>query len=189
MLGLMLIHISKKGKWYIHCLDWHLKINSLTPASFGSVMFKLILVIDRWGISCEIVLMWLSLDLTDDKSTLILITAWCHQATSHYGSQPLHWASGNSLVIQLQSSVSGIWTPVYIQMPLEKDVLVASVSSALPAAFEWCSSVFQLCKLILDCHWDHSLHRISAGSSLLFKRCVSLTLTRLLSAWRQGESF
>ena len=28
----------------------------------------LILVIDGWGISCEIALIWMSLDLTDDKS-------------------------------------------------------------------------------------------------------------------------
>ena len=29
----------------------------------------------------------LSLDLTDDKSTLVQVMAWCHQATSHYLSQ------------------------------------------------------------------------------------------------------
>ena len=27
-------------------------------------------------------------------------------------------------------------------------------SSGLPMAFQWSSSVFQLCKLTLDCHWD-----------------------------------
>ena len=27
-------------------------------------------------------------------------------------------------------------------------------SSGLPVAFQWCSSVFQLCKLTLDRHWD-----------------------------------
>ena len=34
----------------------------------------------------------------------------------------------------------------------------------------------------------HSPHRISAGGSLLFMRCVSLTLTGLISAWRRGEA-
>ena len=29
----------------------------------------------------------MSLDLTDDKSTLVQVMAWCHQATSHYLSQ------------------------------------------------------------------------------------------------------
>ena len=33
-----------------------------------------------------------------------------------------------------------------------------------------------------------SPHRISAGGSLLFMRCVSLTLTGLVSAWRRGEA-
>ena len=34
----------------------------------------------------------------------------------------------------------------------------------------------------------HSPHRISAGGSLLFMRCVSLTLTGLFSAWGRGET-
>ena len=42
---------------------------------------------DGWGISCEIALIWMSLDLTDDQSTLVQVMAWCHQATSHYLSQ------------------------------------------------------------------------------------------------------
>ena len=33
-----------------------------------------------------------------------------------------------------------------------------------------------------------SPHRISAKGSLSFMRCVSLTLTGLISAWRQGEA-
>ena len=44
-------------------------------------------MIDGWGISCEIVIRWMSLDLTDDKSTLVQVMAWCRQATSHYLNQ------------------------------------------------------------------------------------------------------
>ena len=44
-------------------------------------------MIDGWGISCEIALIWMSLDFTDDKSTLVQVMAWCRQATSHYLSQ------------------------------------------------------------------------------------------------------
>ena len=40
-----------------------------------------------WSISCEIALRWMSLDLTDDKLTLVQVMAWCRQATSHYLSQ------------------------------------------------------------------------------------------------------
>ena len=50
-------------------------------------IFKWISVIDGWGISCEIALIWMSLDCTDDQSTLVHVMAWCHQATSHYLSQ------------------------------------------------------------------------------------------------------
>ena len=40
-----------------------------------------------WGISYEIALRWMALDLTDDESTLVQVMTWCRQATSHYLSQ------------------------------------------------------------------------------------------------------
>ena len=50
-------------------------------------------------------------------------------------------------------------------------------------------------KKVITCHNTcrvqyliHSPHRISAGGSLSFMRCVSLTLTGLISAWRRGEA-
>ena len=65
--------------------------NSLSPGKFEwifrYVIFKRILVTDGWGISCEIALIWMSLDLTDDPSALVQVMAWCRQATSHYLSQ------------------------------------------------------------------------------------------------------
>ena len=36
---------------------------------------------------CELALRWMSLDLTDDKSTFVQVMIWCGQATSHYLSQ------------------------------------------------------------------------------------------------------
>ena len=66
-------------------------VNSLAPGkfewNFRHVIFKRILVIDSWGISCEIALIWMSLDFTDDHWTLVQVMAWCRQATSHYLSQ------------------------------------------------------------------------------------------------------
>ena len=44
-----------------------------------------------WGISYEIALRWMPLDLTD-KSTLVQVTAWCRQATCHYLSQCWPWS-------------------------------------------------------------------------------------------------
>ena len=67
------------------------EVNSLVPSrfplNFRWVIFKHILVIDGQVISCEITLRWMSQGLTDDKSTLIQVMAWCHQATSHYLNQ------------------------------------------------------------------------------------------------------
>ena len=40
------------------------------------IIFKQILVIDGWGISSEIALIWMSLD-TDDQSTFVQVMAWC----------------------------------------------------------------------------------------------------------------
>ena len=66
-------------------------INSLTPRkfewNFKYVIFKRILVIDGWCISSEIALIRMSFDLTDDKSTLVHVMAWCRQAASHYLNQ------------------------------------------------------------------------------------------------------
>ena len=68
-----------------------LSYNSLAPGkiewNFRYLIFQMISVIDGWGISWELALRWMSLDLTDDKSTLVQVMAWCRQATSHYLSQ------------------------------------------------------------------------------------------------------
>ena len=66
-------------------------VNSLVPGRFQwnvrKVIFKRISVIDGWGISCEFALRWMPLNLTNDKSTLVQVMAWCHKTTSHYMSQ------------------------------------------------------------------------------------------------------
>ena len=74
------------------CLIPTMGINSLAPGkcewNFRYLIFQVISVIDGWGISCELfALRWMSSNLTDDKSTLVQVMAWCHQATIHYPSQ------------------------------------------------------------------------------------------------------
>ena len=77
----------------VRCILWGqgALFNSLAPGkfewNFRHVFYKQILVIDGWGICCEIALIWMSLDFTDNQSTLVQVMAWCHQATSHYLSQ------------------------------------------------------------------------------------------------------
>ena len=51
------------------------------------MVFKLILVIDGWDISHEISSRWMSLDLTDNKSTMVQVVAWCRQ------QQAITWAN------------------------------------------------------------------------------------------------
>ena len=68
-----------------------LAVNSLAPERFErnlrKVIFKLILMIGGWGNFCKIALRWMSMDLTDNKSTLVQVMAWCRQTTNHYLSQ------------------------------------------------------------------------------------------------------
>ena len=75
----------------ISIIGQHVRFNSLAPGgfqrNFSEVIFQLILLIDGWSISCKIALEWMTMDLTDGKSTLVQVMAWCRQATSHYLSQ------------------------------------------------------------------------------------------------------
>ena len=83
------MHWNRKACWLLDHLQQ--PFNSLAPRkfewNFRHVTFKQILVIDSWGISCKIALIWMSQDFTDDQSTLVQVMAWCRQATSHYLSQ------------------------------------------------------------------------------------------------------
>ena len=48
--------------------------------NFRKVIFQVTLVIDGWSISCKTALKWMPMDLTDGKSTLLQVMAWCRQA-------------------------------------------------------------------------------------------------------------
>ena len=67
---------------------WKQSVNSLTSWqlkwNFRYLILDLISVIGCWGNSCKTALWWMPLDLTDDKSTMAQVMAWCHQTTSHY---------------------------------------------------------------------------------------------------------
>ena len=55
--------------------------------SLHKQLSKLNSVTNGWGKCCEIAMRWMSLDHTDDKSTLVQVMAWCREATSHYLNQ------------------------------------------------------------------------------------------------------
>ena len=50
-------------------------------------IFNLVLLINVFRSSHDNDLWWLPQELTDDKSTLVQVMAWCRQATSYYLSQ------------------------------------------------------------------------------------------------------
>ena len=102
------------------CIGFHSsKINSLAPGrfqfNFRLVIFKLNLVNGGWGISYEIALRWMPLDLTDDKSTLVQVMAWCRQATSHYLSQGWPRSMSTNGVTRPQ------WVNVLLTVMLKKE--------------------------------------------------------------------
>ena len=72
--------------WYgITGSPWSNSLHSMRLEwNFRSVNFKLILIIDCWGIFHGIALRWMSLDLIDDKSTLVQVMASCHHATTRF---------------------------------------------------------------------------------------------------------
>ena len=74
---------KEKGK------SWTL--NSLAPGRpgchFKTAIFQSCLLIGIFTSSKDNALRWMPWDLTDDKSTLVQVMAWCRQATSHYLSQ------------------------------------------------------------------------------------------------------
>ena len=65
-------------------------VNSLAPGrsecDLKNVIFNLVLLIGIFS-SHDNALRWMPQDLTDDKSTLVQVMAWCRQATSHYLSR------------------------------------------------------------------------------------------------------
>ena len=58
-----------------------------SKCDFKNVIFNLALLIGIFKSSYDNVLRWMPRDLTDDKSTLVQVMAWCCHATSHYLNQ------------------------------------------------------------------------------------------------------
>ena len=66
-------------------------VNSLAPGRSGcdykNWIFNLVLLFGIFRSSHDNALRWMPQDLTDDKSKLVQVMAWCRQAPSHYLSQ------------------------------------------------------------------------------------------------------
>ena len=114
-------------------------VNSLAPGRSGcdskNGTFNLVLLIGIFRSSHDNALRWMPQDLTDDKSTLVQVMAWCCQATSHYLSQcwlsslwpygiaKPQWVkgySGDNSVVIIDSS------PILCHFPYYHDVIWVS---------------------------------------------------------------
>ena len=81
---------NSRALLYLHCEDFHCESTHRPLGDFNKISekkIKLILVTDGCDISSEIALRWTSLDLSDDKSTLVQVMAWCRQAKRHFLNQ------------------------------------------------------------------------------------------------------
>ena len=116
-----------------------------------------------WGISHEIALRWMPLDLTDDKSTLVQVMAWCHQATSHYLSQC--WLRS--------MSPNGVTRPQWVNSLMPSDAYICIINIDQHLFREWLGawlapshSLNQCCiivnwtlrnRLLSNCIWNSSI--------------------------------
>ena len=89
-----LIHEPAHWCTYMHhlaSLHYGRRVNSLAPGKFDYSLkllnFKLISMKNISSIFYEITIRWVLQHLTDHKSTLLQVMAWCRQAPSHYLSQ------------------------------------------------------------------------------------------------------
>ena len=90
------------------------------------MVFKFILTIDGWDICNEISSRWRSLDLTDDKSTLVQVMAWCRQATSHYLSQCWPRSLSPYGVTRPQCVKCVFFLPAVMSPPYDPELLVTA---------------------------------------------------------------
>ena len=80
-------------------------------------------MIAAWCISHETALVWMVINFTDDKSTLVQVMAWCRQAPSHYLSQCwprsmspyAQWVNCNMIICRDESIlyIVFIWDLIY----------------------------------------------------------------------------
>ena len=81
----------------IHALLTHWPLGDVLK--FEKRNFKLNLVNAGWAASWEIAFRWMSLVLTEDKSTLVQVMAWCHQA------QAITWANVDTVLCRHVASL------------------------------------------------------------------------------------
>ena len=177
-----------RTRWTTYREDWRENggINSLALADivpceiwmefYIYVIFKLILVTDGSGIPCEIAPIWISLDFTDNHSTLVRVMAWCHRATSHYLSQcwPTSLSPYRVTVAQLVKKCEPYsWVDIlntFYELPPGECYRNSLIGSRVIA---WCR---QASHYLSEC-WPRSLHMASLAETLIDSRNVPIFRT------------
>ena len=115
-------------------------------------------------VSYEIALRWMPLDLTDDKSTLVQVMAWCHQAPSHYLSQCWPRSMSPNDVTRLQ------WVKIYRELisPLIHRSLREKCDLSLMCNFQDCIRIYseQFLRHCSQMSWWIPRHRINVNIGL-----------------------
>ena len=127
MLGLKANHVSSLGPW----TQSH-SFNSLTPERFGCDFIdsipNLILSISSLRSLHDNALRWMPQNLTDHKSTLVQVIAWCRQATSRYLNQ---WWLG------LLSSY-GVVRPQWVNSSKPRTLIYSQINRLI---IDWCNGL------------------------------------------------
>ena len=96
LVQIMVWHLPVRSHYLNQCwlVYWCIKVSlcldelTLLPLggcdiNFKSIIFELVTQTSIFGPHCEMVLRWVPQNLTNQKSTMVQVMAWCHQATSH----------------------------------------------------------------------------------------------------------
>ena len=147
-----------RNLWSIHNIwltHWPLGDSKL---NFRWGIFKLILVVNGWGISCETTLIWVLLDHSYDKSTLVQVMVWCRQATSHYLSQcwprsvlpcgitRTQWVKGRSIVVLMTCFWNNMFIKIlFFNKLLDKSVLLKEHCQSYEKPCFWNNILREIC--------------------------------------------
>ena len=97
---------SKKDGTPVHQYLTHWSLGDVTL--IWKVLFKPIIQNSILRNCCGIALRWMPQNLTNAKSTMVQVMAWCRQATSHYLSQ----------CRPMSMSPYGVTRPQWVKIPL-----------------------------------------------------------------------
>ena len=129
-----------------------------------ALIFKTVLIclnllhtIRSLGTHWKIPLRWMPQKFTDEKSTLVLVMAWCHQAPSHYLSQcwprslssygitRQQWVNYHNNLITLKCTWSDFFSPwnMYADTAVLFMIMIFLYGQYELELTHWCTNIFE----------------------------------------------